>query len=76
MGRKPHTIEMDQLEGFEIKHNLAASYGQGSHKSLDAVIQINTDGTALVVFHVESHRVKVGQFNTLQLAVKQYNEVK
>ncbi len=73
---KRHTIEMDQLKGFEIKHNLAGSYGQGSHKSLDAVIQINTDGTASVVFQVESHRVKVGKFNTLQLAVQQYNEVK
>lgn len=73
---KRHTIEIDQLTAFEIKHNLAGSYGQGSHKSLDAVIQISTDGTAAVVFQVESHRVKIGEFKTLPLAVRQYNEVK
>jgi hypothetical protein len=73
---KRHMLVIDDLTNFEVKQNLAGSYGQGSHKSLDTVIRINIDGTASAVFRVESHGVKIGEFSSLRHAIEQYNEVR
>ena len=73
---KSHVISAHALDGLELKQNIAGSYGNGSHKSLDAVVRMNADGTGSVVFQVESHRVKLSEHVSLLNAIESYNEVK
>jgi hypothetical protein len=66
-----HTLKITDLNGYEVKHSLATSFGQGSDKQLHLIVNVSINRVA---YRVTSHRSIVIQTPDLVEAIEAYNE--
>jgi hypothetical protein len=67
-----HTVKLEDFKGFETKHEFAGSYGQGSCKSLNAVVRPVEN---LVKFQVEQDHKIIYRGKSFKNAVRLYNNL-
>jgi hypothetical protein len=68
-----HIVKMDDLLADPVvKHTLCASYGKGSNKKLDLIIDIDK---RTFNFHVVNEKVCVFSTNMLSSAIERYNKL-
>ncbi len=70
-----HTITFEDVKGFHNVVDLAGSFGKDSNKKLQAILNLNEDGTLGYKFQVKSNKeVQVSTENLYQ-AVSVYNSL-
>ena len=65
-----HSIEINDVENYEFRHEVAGSYGVHIHKSLVAVVK-----GCHVHYEVSDHNVPIHKTAIMQEAVDAYNKL-
>ena len=67
-----HRLDIADFHEYEHEHEIAGSYGMGSHKSLIGCVRFDSPA---VRFIVKEDRLIVLETNSLELAIEKYNEL-
>lgn len=70
-----HTITFQDVKNFHNVVDLAGSFGKSSNKKLQAILNLNEDGTLTYTFQVQNNKEVQASTDNLYQAVEIYNSL-
>ena len=70
-----HKITFEDVKGFHNVVDLAGSFGKSSNKRLQAILNLNEDGTLAYTFQVQNNKDVCTSTDNLYRAVEVYNSL-